>query len=86
MGKHKVSSNVLQLNTVKKKRKKNPKKRETTQVRELFREDGSEIGKEKRPLFEDMLTFKFRGVQDLNFDLFLAAVKHVTHFKGHSCT
>lgn len=66
MGKHKVSSNVLQLNTVKKIIKK--KEGATTQVQEFFRENQSEIGKGKRPFFEDMLTFKFRGVQDLNFD------------------
>lgn len=60
MGKHKVSSNVLQLNTVK-------KKKAASQVQVVFRENRSEIGKEKRPFSEDMLTFKFSA---FDFDPF----------------
>lgn len=46
MGKHEISSNVLQLNTVKKKKEKKERKKErkeeTTQVHEPFVESGSE--------------------------------------------
>lgn len=64
MGKHKVSSNVLQLN-VKKKEKKG---RDYTSASAFFEQNRGEIGKEKRPFFEDV-NFIFRGVQGLNFHL-----------------
>jgi len=63
MGKHKVSSNVLQLNTVKKKKKGD------TSASTFQKEWEQNRRGEEASFLEDMLTFTFSGIQDMNVDL-----------------
>lgn len=75
MGKHKVSSNVLQLNTVK--GKKALKKRATT----VFRENKSQIEKEKKLLhFYILVLLAIPKLRSLIFDLSWFSL-NVTGFK-----